>query len=280
MANTRCTPVGKGGTVVPPSDFQSVTTISPMNKDIQANSSRPCGRCACGRIRTHAPRLNVLIACEESQAECIAFRELGHNAYSCDIQPCRKRGLPQFHIQGDVTPYLAGQTHFCTMDGSAHWVHHWDLIIAHPPCTYLCKVGSPWLYYNPDAVIWRYGKFVRVNSERLECMYQAKEFFMKCLAAKADYVAVENPIPMSLANLPKPSFYACPSWFGVKYTKKTLYWVKNLPPLFAETIYPEPKCFVNSSRGKYRARTFRELAQAMAKQWSEFILNDKRQNRE
>lgn len=83
--------------------------------------------------------LNVLIACEESQAECSAFRALGHRAFSCDIQKCRKSGNPYWHIQGDVTPYLEGETTFKVQAGVIVKLTHWDLIIAHPPCTYLCK---------------------------------------------------------------------------------------------------------------------------------------------
>lgn len=216
-------------------------------------------------------KLNVLIACEESQAECIAFRELGHNAYSCDIQPCRPQGHPEWHIHGDVTPYLDGVTQFVTMDGVEHKVPRWDLIIAHPPCTYLCKVGSPWLYKEPDAwLLTKKGK-LHVNEKRYRQMKAGRKFFMHCLSAKAKYLAVENPIPMALANLPKPSCYIQPSWFGVKYTKKTLFWLRNLPPIMPELEYPNPKEFVRASRGKYRSRTFAQVARALARQWSEYI---------
>lgn len=217
--------------------------------------------------------LNVLIACEESQAECRAFRELGHNAYSCDIQPCKPSGVPAWHIHDDATPYLRGLTSFRTQDGERHQVPRWDLIIAHPPCTYLCKVGSLWLHKEPLTSIMVNGVQLRLNAERYQSMLKAREFFFVCLNAKAPYVAVENPIPMRLAGLPKPSFFACPSWYGVKYTKKTLYWVKNLPPLIAEIDYPDPKSFVHSSRGKYRSRTFPELARAIARQWSAWIIS-------
>lgn len=222
--------------------------------------------------------LNVLIACEESQAECLAFRNLGHNAFSCDIQKCRLN--PDWHIMGDVTPFLKGQTTFTTQSGVQMSVSSWDLIICHPPCTYLCKVssihlisrktdkpqGDGWYYsYNLDA--WfnakRYGKLLR-----------ARSFFYQCLNAKAPYVAVENPLPMAMAKLPKPSCHVCPSWFGVKYTKKTLYWLRNLPPIIAQVEYPNPKEFVKASRGKYRSRTFQQLANAIAEQWSRYILDD------
>ena len=92
--------------------------------------------------------INVLIACEESQAECLAFRQLGFNAYSCDIQLCKFRGKIQYHIPADVTPLLEGKTTFMTQDGVNHRLKEWHLIIAHPPCTYLCKVGSVHMRIN------------------------------------------------------------------------------------------------------------------------------------
>lgn len=229
-------------------------------------SKSPIVRRARTGARAHVA-LNVLIACEESQAECIAFRELGHNAFSCDIQKCRPSGHPEWHIHGDCLPYLDGETTFTTQDGLTHQVTSWDLIISHPPCTYLCKVSSVQLVRKIDGDTW-------LNEKRLSQMYQGASFFRHCLDAHAPYTAVENPLPMKRAGLPKPSFYACPSWFGVKYTKKTLYWVKNLPPLVAEVDYPNPKEYVKSSRGKYRSRTFPEMARAIAKQWSEHIINE------
>ena len=208
-------------------------------------------------------QLNVLIACEESQAETMAFRQIGHRAFSCDIKPCRRGTPPEWHIQGDVLPILDGVTTFTTQDGTQHTIDHWDLIIAHPPCTYLCKVGSVWM--RPNGVL---------DEKRYQEMLLARSFFFRCLRAKAHYVAVENPLPMALAQLPKPSFFIQPSWFGVKYTKKTLYWVKNLPPLMPTVIYPNPKQFVRNSRGHYRARTFPQVAEAMASQWSQYILDE------
>lgn len=211
--------------------------------------------------------LNVLIACEESQAECNAFRKLGHRAFSCDIQPCRKNMHPEWHIWGDVTRFLNGDTNFQTMDGKLHRLAKWDLIIAHPPCTYLCKVSSVHMVQNGI-----------INTGRYKKMMEARDFFFKCLNAQADYVAVENPLPMARAQLPKPSCYADPSWFGVKYTKKTLYWLKGLPPLMGGMTFPNAKSFVYCSRGKYRSRTFPELAQAIAEQWSSFILDEYKQH--
>lgn len=206
-------------------------------------------------------QLNVLIACEESQAETIAFRNLGHNAFSCDLQPCRKGTPEEWHIIGDVSPLLKGETHFITQDGSKQSVPFWDLIIAHPPCTYLCKVSSVHMRKNG-----------MIQKNRYEKMIEARKFFFECLNANSYYLAVENPLPMALAKLPKPSCYIQPSWFGVKYTKKTLFWLKNLPPIVPKIIYPKPKQFVRSSKGKYRSRTFPQVAQAMAEQWSDYII--------
>lgn len=207
-------------------------------------------------------QINILIACEESQAECTAFRELGFNAFSCDIQPCRKHGgHPEWHIWGDVTEYLQGKTGFVTMDGHLHLLDKWHLIIAHPPCTYICKMGS--------VQMWKDGV---INERRLQLQREAVRFFYTCLAAKADYVAVENPLPQARAGLPKPSFYTSPHWFGVKYSKKTIWWVKDLPPVMPTVIYPNPKCYVKSSRGKYRSRTFPQVAREFAKQWGAYLL--------
>ena len=131
----------------------------------------------------NAADINVLIACEESQAECKAFRALGFNAFSCDLQKCAGNH-PEWHIHADVTPYLMGTTQFTTMDGAQHDVHHWHLIVAHPPCTYLCRVSAS-AHKRGDT--WLPGYY--------DLMKQAREFFFTCLDAQADFVVVENPIP-------------------------------------------------------------------------------------
>lgn len=210
--------------------------------------------------------LNVLIACEESQAECIAFRKLGHNAFSCDLLECKKGGFPQYHIKGDVTELLKGAKDFITQDGIFHHVEKFDLLIAHPPCTYLCRVSAVHMFVNGE-----------ICKERYDNMIKARDFFFLCLNSScADFIAVENPTPLKIAQLPPPSFYLQPSWFGVKYTKKTLYWTKNLPPIFSVIEYPNPKEYHRNSRGKYRSRTFAPVAEALATQWSEYIIKCKR----
>lgn len=218
-------------------------------------------------------KLYVLIACEESQAECKAFRELGHEAFSCDIQKCIRSGNPCWHINEDVRPFLYGCTKFITQAGTMVSVPEWDLVIAHPPCTYLSKAESMHLYKDPDYHISRNGETIEVNYDRLMKMKSAREFFLQCLDAKAPFVAVENPCPMAIAQLPKPNAFACPSWYGCKYAKKTYYWLKNLPPPMAGYINPTSISLVEHSRGKYRSRTYPGLAKALAEQWSEYILN-------
>ena len=207
-------------------------------------------------------RINVLIACEESQIECIAFRELGFNAYSCDIQKCGGKH-PEWHILDDVSKYLKGESKFRTMDGRRHRLIKWHLIIAHPPCTYLCKVSGVQLTKHGvrDETRWRK-------------MIEARKFFYSCINAKAMFVAVENPIPLKVAELPRPAFYTCPSQFGHKYTKKTCWWTSSLPPVLPTIYYPNPKSFVHCSRGKYRSRTFKNVAKEMAKQWGQFIIDN------
>ena len=211
--------------------------------------------------------LNVLIACEESQAECDAFRKLGHNAFSCDLQKCRRGGHPEWHIKGDVTQFLEGVTQFRTMDGRHHHLSRWHLIIAHPPCTYLCKLSSVQLM--KDGVI---------DPNRLEKMMRAREFFFRCLNANAPFVAVENPLPMARANLPKPSCFIQPFWFGEPYSKKTLYWTKGLPPLMADAQAVDIKQYCHASRGKYRSRTFPKVADAIARQWGNWCAAELRIN--
>lgn len=211
----------------------------------------------------HRPnQYNVLIACEESQAECKAFRELGFKTFSCDIQECHG-GHPEWHIHGDVTHILDGCNTFYTQDNKLHRVRRWHLVIAHPPCTYLCKMGS--VHMVQKGVL---------NQERYAKMLEARKFFFRCLGAPADCVAVENPRPMGRARLPRPQAQIQPWWFGVKYSKATYYWLKNLPPLMPTLINPDYKQFVRASRGKYRSRTFPAVAAALAKQWGDYLLEN------
>jgi len=197
-------------------------------------------------------RLKVLVACEESQEVCKAFRARGHEAYSCDIQPC-SGFKPEWHIQDDAVQVA----YFGT----------WDLMIAHPPCTYMSAAGARWMYAG--------GK---LNEDRLSKALKAKELFDAMLHAPIEKIAVENPKPLTIVGLPTPSQEIQPFWFGHPYTKKTFLWLKGLPKLVETDRVKDPKPFLQSGaknaetsrvRGAARSRTFPGIAQAMASQWSE-----------
>ena len=215
------------------------------------------------RALCQSVRLRVLVACECSQMVCQAFRNLGHLAFSCDIECVRSWQHLDWHIPADATPYIQGKSQFVTQDGIYHNLRQWDLIICHPPCTYLCVVSAVHMRIHGQ-----------INQERRDKQIKAVQFFNLCLQANAPYVAVENPLPMAMAELPKPTTYIDPSWFGEKYTKRTLLWLKNLPPLLPTVTNPWAKEFVRASKGKWRSGTFPNVAKAMAEQWSQHILND------
>ena len=193
--------------------------------------------------------MKVLVACEESQRVCAAFRERGHEAYSCDIEPC-SGGHPEWHFQQDVTPLLKEK---------------WDLIIAHPPCTYLSNAGARHLY--PKGVL---------NEDRLKKGLAAKEFFMLFYNADCQKIAIENPTPSKIYDLPPYTQVIQPYQFGHPYSKRTCLWLKGLPQLVPTNIVEvsqSTKVAGNwfnkggKERQKNRAKTFPGIAKAMVEQW-------------
>lgn len=205
---------------------------------------------------------SILIACEESQTECLAFRAAGFDAYSCDIQECTG-GHPEFHICGDVRPYLKGQREFTTQDGARHEIREWRMIIAHPPCTYLTAASNTQLYLAPG----------KLNPTRLLQGWDAARFFMECYNAQAAYVAVENPRPFRIWNLPTADCRFNPYEFGAPWSKRTYLWLRNLPPLLPTCYNPRYKSFVHTRRGgKDRSKSFPEVARAMVEQWGSLII--------
>ena len=208
----------------------------------------------------------ILVACEESQATTIELRELGHEAFSCDIIEC-SGGHPEWHIKGDALALINGRCEFQTMDGEWHHIEgKWDLIIAHPPCTYLSNAGARFLY--PKGIL---------NEERLAKGLEAKEFFMKFINADCDRIAVENPIPSKIYGLPPYTQTVQPWMFGHPVQKKTCFWLKGLQPLVPTDIVHErestkiPGNWFNhggKERQKNRAKTFPGIAKAMAEQWA------------
>jgi len=191
--------------------------------------------------------MRVLIACEYSGTVRDEFLALGHDAMSCDIIPT---DVPGPHYQGNIFDVIN--------DG-------WDLMIAHPPCTYLSNAGARFLY--PKKIL---------NPERLALGMEAKEFFMRLLCSDIPQICVENPVPSTVFGLPKYHQVIQPYEFGHPYQKKTCLWLKNLPPLMA-TMYVQQqestKVVGNwfnkggKDRQKNRAKTFDGIAKAMAHQW-------------
>ena len=172
--------------------------------------------------------MKVLVACEESQRVCTAFRQRGHEAYSCDVQE-PSGSHPEWHICGDVlgilNPQQIGGTlrgiTFETMDGKMHTINGgWDMIIAHPPCTYLSNAGACRLYPQKGVL----------NLERYAKGLDAKSFFMRFYNAECEHIAIENPIPSKVFELPKYTQTIQPYEFGHPFSKKTCLWLKNLPP--------------------------------------------------
>jgi len=220
--------------------------------------------------------MKVLVACEESQRVCIAFRERGHEAYSCDIQPC-SGGHPEWHIQDDVLPLLNGRCAFRTVDNVSHTIEgKWDMIIAFPPCTYLTNTGNRW--FNTE----RYGceAFDR-KIKRTEAI----KFVWQIANAECPKIAIENPIGILSTEWRKPDQIIHPYMFGDKARKATCLWLKNLPYLVPTNIVdPEIIKYKNGKgtdtpwhmdtinlppdeRAKVRSKTFPGIAAAFAEQW-------------
>lgn len=218
--------------------------------------------------------MKVLVACEESQRVCTAFRERGHEAYSCDIIEC-SGGHPEWHIMQDVLPLLNGFCGFDTMDGVHHYIgRRWDLIIAHPPCTYLSNAGACRLYPKKG----------QLDMERYQKGLEAKEFFLRMLNADCERVCVENPVSSTVFQIPPHTQEIQPWQFGHSVTKKTRLWLRGLLPLCATDVVEPTAPYIPAGTGrkdptKYgrasrtgkdsvqRSKTFPGIAKAMAEQW-------------
>lgn len=224
--------------------------------------------------------MNVLIACEESQRVCVEFRLLGHNAFSCDIEPC-SGGFEEWHIQDDVLPLLDGNCTFMTSDGQVHEIiGQWNMIIAFPPCTYLTNAGTRHFSSKCNTL----EKIVERKAKRKE----AAIFFMKFVFADCEKIAIENPVGYMNGIYRKPDQIIHPYYFGDNVKKRTCLWLKGLPKLQPSDMLPEPQPMYISQgkigkgkkihwvegisgtrkeRAKTRSKTFPGIAKAMALQW-------------
>lgn len=227
--------------------------------------------------------MRVLVACECSQTVCKSFRELGHEAYSCDIEPCYG-GHPEWHVLGDCIEILRGGQMFKTEDGSAHNIDKWDLIIAHPPCTYLSNAATRSHSLK--------GATLEQINERTAKRIQAQEFFMKFANVNCEKVAIENPVGVMNTVYRKPDQIIEPYQFAESeddkenyVTKRTCLWLKGLNALKTNDLqkpdnaklygrHPSGKArcweeMVKGDRATVRSKTFLGIAKAMAEQWGE-----------
>lgn len=196
--------------------------------------------------------MKVLLACEESQAVCLAFRELGHEAYSCDTEPC-SGGHPEWHLQTPVENILH---------------HHWDMMIAFPPCTYLTCTANRAMRDDAKTLF-------KLRHQKRE---DALIFVQSLMLAKINKIAIENPIGVISTRIRKPDQYIQPFEYGHTDSKKTCLWLKNLPQLVPENIV-EPEWVIcqgkryskahysNPNNGHLRSKTYSGIASAMANQW-------------
>ncbi len=209
--------------------------------------------------------MNILVACEESQRVCMAFREKGHRAFSCDIIEC-SGGHSEWHIQQDVIPLLNGDCEFTTADGKHHIQNgRWDMIIAHPPCTYLSNAGARHLFAGH-----------KLNLQRFYNGLCGKALFMTIWNADCNKIVIENPTPSKIFELPPCDQVIQPYEYGHPYTKRTCLWLKNVPYLKPTNIV-NVECSTRKAgnwynkcgkdRAKIRSKTFPGIAKAMAEQW-------------
>jgi len=191
--------------------------------------------------------MKILIACEESQRVCKAFRERGHEAYSCDLEPC-SGGHPEWHLQMDCVKAMG--------------LRKWDMMIAHPPCTYIsnmsnCRIKEP---------------------GRKELRRQGMEFFMELVKSDIPKICIENPRGLPEREYRRSDQIIQPYEFGHPASKQTCLWLKGLPKLkLTEIVTPEKRWdgkrwrtwvdTMGSHNAKNRSKTFPGIAQAMAEQW-------------
>ena len=225
--------------------------------------------------------MKVLVACEESQAVTIELRKLGHEAYSCDIEPC-SGGHPEWHIRGDClrvingNPFFPEGAYFITQDGKCHLLpQNWDMLIAFPPCTYLTCTGNKW--FKPEYA----ERFPTRQQDREE----AAKFFMEFANADCPKVAIENPVGIMSTVYRKPDQIDSPNNHGDPERKNICLWLKGLPRIKPTRIV-EPKLYKYKDgrtdpnwhmstlslnpkeRAKARSKTFPGIARAMAEQWA------------
>lgn len=215
--------------------------------------------------------MRVLVACEESQAVTMAFRTLGHEAYSCDIQE-PSGGHLEWHILGDALKAVEGGK-VATMDGHVHNVGNWDMLIAHPPCTDLAVSGARWF----------------AEKQKDGRQQRSIVFFMQMALANIPRVAVENPVCIMSSAWRKPDQIIHPWQFGHAEEKSTCLWLRGLPPLretqnvreYMMTLPVRNRnriYWLGGGHACERSKTFPGIARAMAEQWGGKISEEELDN--
>jgi hypothetical protein len=232
--------------------------------------------------------MKVLVACEESQAVTKELRKLGHEAYSCDLLPC-SGGHPEWHFNCDIFEVIQNFGGELQNGDVLESIDEWEMMVAHPPCTYLSVSGAKW-YYHPD------DKDLPTSDRRPHPRFpnrakhrdEALDFFIKLMSVPIDRIAIENPVGIISTKYRKPNQIVQPWMFGDEATKTTCFWTKNLPDLEPTKIVgkgeritfksgkSQPKWYsdaltkakTNEERQTLRSKTFPGLAKAIAKQWS------------
>ena len=245
-------------------------------------------------------KMNIIVACEESQAITKELRKLGHNAYSCDLLST-SGGHKEWHYKGDIFDIInKNKVTFITEDNTKVRIQKWDMMIAHPPCTFLAVSGARWFYHPEDSHLptserRAHPKFPNRRKDQKDAI----AFVKKLWSAKIDKIAIENPIGvLSSSSLGKPTQIIQPWWFGDNATKTTCYWIKGLPNLKKNNQVEKKELMgekidkgevITLSSGKkmqkwyaealaksknpeqrrtLRSKTFPNMAKAIAKQWT------------
>ena len=233
-------------------------------------------------------KLNILVACEESQAITKELRLLGHNAFSCDLLPC-SGGHPEWHFNMDVFKVIKNKGGQLQNGEKIKLINRWEMMIAHPPCTFLAVSGARWYYHPEDSELSFANRRAHPRfPNRSKDKEEALEFFIKLLEAPIDKIAVENPIGIVSTRYKKPNQIVHPWMFGDEAAKATCLWLKNLPLLEPTNIVGKgervllssgkslPKWYSDAltqsksaaERRTMRSKTFEGMAKAMAEQWT------------
>lgn len=246
-----------------------------------------------------AHNFNVLVACEESQRVCTEFRKLGFNAYSCDLLKC-SGGHPEWHFNCDVFEVIKNKGGKLQNGEAAYINGEWNLMVAHPPCTFLAVSGARWFYHPDDKnlPVEKRRPHPRFPNRRKD-QEDGKKFFIALAETDIKHIAIENPIGIMNTQWRKPEQIVQPYFFGDEASKTTCLWLKNLPLLKPTKMVGKGEWITLSSgkrlpkwysdaltkakspeeRRNLRSKTFPGFAKAIAEQWGEFLIDEYKSRR-